>query len=55
MKVYHGSYTKIDKIDVSKCENRRDFGKGFYVTKIRKQAEEWAEKTGNRHHTEGVV
>jgi hypothetical protein len=24
MKVYHGSYTKIDKIDLSKSENYRD-------------------------------
>jgi hypothetical protein len=55
MKVYHGSYTKINKIDLSKCENRRDFGKGFYVTKYRKQAEEWAAKIGQRHYSEGVV
>jgi hypothetical protein len=55
MKVYHGSYTKIDKIDLSKSENYRDFGKGFYVTKIRTQAEEWATKIGKRHHTEGVI
>jgi hypothetical protein len=26
MKVYHGSYTKINKIDLSKSENYRDFG-----------------------------
>jgi hypothetical protein len=46
---------KIDKIDLSKGERYRDFGKGFYVTKIRKQAEEWAQKIGARHHAEGVV
>ncbi|MCL2650704.1 MAG: DUF3990 domain-containing protein [Candidatus Azobacteroides sp.] len=38
MKVYHGSYTKIDKIDLSKCEPRKDFGQGFYVTKFYEQA-----------------
>ncbi|MDR3328172.1 MAG: DUF3990 domain-containing protein [Prevotellaceae bacterium] len=55
MIVYHGSYTKINKIDLSKCENRRDFGKGFYVTNIRKQAEEWAEKIATRHHSKAIV
>jgi len=34
MKVYHGSYTEIETIDFSYCRKRRDFGKGFYVTKI---------------------
>ena len=55
MNVFHGSYTTINKIDLSKCENRRDFGKGFYVTKYRKQAEEWAGKIAKRHHCEGIV
>jgi hypothetical protein len=31
MKAYHGSYIKIDKIDLSKSEPRKDFGLGFYV------------------------
>ncbi len=39
MIVYHGSYTEITKIDLSKCEPNKDFGKGFYVTKIKEQAE----------------
>jgi len=37
MKVFHGGYTKIDKIDLSKCEIGKDFGQGFYVTKIRER------------------
>jgi len=32
MKVYHGSYMKVDKIDLSKSKPNKDFGKGFYVT-----------------------
>jgi hypothetical protein len=55
MKVYHGSYTAISVIDLSKCEKHKDFGQGFYVTKYRKQAEEWAEKIGNRHFVQGVI
>jgi hypothetical protein len=41
MKVYHGSYTVIDTIDFSFCQIKRDFGKGFYVTKFREQAQVW--------------
>jgi hypothetical protein len=44
MKVYHGSYMKITTVDLSRSEGHRDFGRGFYVTKFRMQAEEWAEK-----------
>jgi len=55
MKVYHGSYTEILEIDLSKCEKNKDFGQGFYVTKNKKHADEWAERIGNRNHTAGVV
>ena len=55
MKVYHGSFLEITEIDLSKCEKNKDFGKGFYVTKNIKHAEEWAERIGNRNNTVGVV
>ena len=29
MKVYHGSYTEIDVIDLSLCETGKDFGQGY--------------------------
>jgi len=55
MKVYHGSYMAISFIDLSKCEKHKDFGQGFYVTRYRKQAEEWAEKIGLKNNTKGIV
>jgi len=55
MKVYHGSYTEIETVDLSKCQANKDFGKGFYVTKFKKQAEEWAEIIGKVNNTIGVV
>lgn len=55
MDVYHGSYTKIDKIDLSKGQLNRDFGQGFYVTKFRKHAESWAKIIGSKYGTEGFV
>ena len=55
MKVYHGSYTLIETVDFSFCRKRRDFGRGFYVTKILSQAEYWAARKGDDNDTEGVV
>jgi len=55
MKVYHGSYIKVDKIDLAKCKPNKDFGKGFYVTKIRHHAEEWAKIIGEKYETNGFV
>lgn len=55
MRVYHGSYTAIDEIDLSKAAANKDFGRGFYVTKFRPQAEIWAEIIGEKHGTEGCV
>ena len=55
MKVYHGSYTLIEDIDLSKSIPNKDFGKGFYVTKYRQHAESWAKVIGRKHKTEGVV
>jgi hypothetical protein len=55
MKVYHGSYTRIDTIDLSKSKPLKDFGRGFYVTKFREQAERWARVIGEINNIEGVV
>jgi len=55
MRVFHGSYTIVDVIDLTKGRSNLDFGKGFYVTSIRSQAEFWAARTGRFHKTEGVV
>ena len=55
MKVYHGSHIAIDRVDLSKCKPGKDFGQGFYVTKICSQAEYWAERIGKENKTTGVV
>lgn len=38
MYLYHGSYTAVEFIDLSKCEKGLDFGKGFYLTSSYEQA-----------------
>lgn len=45
MILYHGSNTPIQKIDLSKCRPYKDFGKGFYLTDIKEQAQRMAAKT----------
>jgi len=55
MKVYHGSFTRIETIDLSQAEANKDFGQGFYVTNIRKHAERWAERIAREHNTTPVV
>jgi hypothetical protein len=55
MKVYHGSYTEIGAIDLSLCETGKDFGQGFYVTKIREQAAFCAKKKGEKKGNSGFV
>jgi len=55
MRVFHGGYAVVDVIDLTKSRSNLDFGKGFYVTSIRSQAEFWAARTGRIHKTDGVV
>jgi hypothetical protein len=54
MKVYHGSYVGIKQIDLSRGEPHRDFGQGFYVTKFREHADNWA-KRKSRYKHDGFV
>ncbi len=41
--LYHGSNEKFDEIDLMKSKDKRDFGKGFYLTTVKEQARRWAE------------
>lgn len=38
MILYHGSYTNVDKVDLSKCHKYKDFGQAFYLTLDKEQA-----------------
>jgi len=44
MRVYHGSDMAVSVVDLQKCKPNRDFGRGFYVTKLRSQAEDMAKR-----------
>lgn len=44
MILYHGSNVEIEKIDLSKSRPNKDFGRGFYLTEDKQQAQRMAEQ-----------
>ena len=48
MILYHGSLEAVDKPDISFSREKTDFGKGFYTTAIKLQAEKWASRFKRR-------
>lgn len=44
LKLYHGSNVRIERIDLSVGHINKDFGKGFYLTDIKTQADEMAKR-----------
>ena len=44
MKLYHGSNTDIQQIDFAKSKPNKDFGRGFYLTADKHQAQQLAEQ-----------
>jgi hypothetical protein len=55
MKVYHGSDTQIDEIDLEKCKYGKDFGRGFYVTKFKEQAHTMAVRISRWNRERPIV
>lgn len=48
MILYHGSNQPICTIDLSKGKKNKDFGRGFYTTHLREQAEFWSQRIADR-------
>lgn len=44
MILYHGSNMFIEQVELQKCRPFKDFGRGFYCTELRKQAEQMAKR-----------
>lgn len=55
MRLYHGSNMMIENIDLSKCKPYKDFGRGFYLTEIKEQAEKMASRTAAIYGGEPTV
>lgn len=48
MTLYHGTNVEFHRIDLSKSNRFKDFGQGFYLTDIRRQAVELSQKRAAR-------
>jgi hypothetical protein len=55
MLIYHGGVQEIVTPDVNKSRRKLDFGKGFYTTVLKEQAEKWAENRSAKSEYPGVV
>lgn len=56
MIVYHGSVEVVKNPDVLHSFHNLDFGKGFYVTTVKEQAERWAlRKAGFFKGSKGII
>ena len=42
MILYHGSTIRVENPILAKCRSNTDFGRGFYTTTSKEQAEKWA-------------
>lgn len=42
--IYHGSYTNVKYPNIIVGKNTKDFGYGFYCTRLKEQAEKWVHK-----------
>lgn len=52
--LYHGSYTEVKTPDIAKCADGKDFGRGFYVTTDRHQAERFVKSSVGKAVKNGV-
>lgn len=55
MIVYHGSSIEVTEPQISYSKDYLDFGKGFYVTTFREQAERWALRKAIRQNGKAIV
>lgn len=55
MIVYHGSNVIVDHPDIEHSFRSLDFGKGFYVTTVREQAEKWARRKADIYGTNKAI
>ena len=55
MIIYHGGTQIVEKPDILAGSRGRDFGRGFYTTSIREQAEKWATRQAVSRRAENAI
>lgn len=52
--LYHGSYAVVERPQAASGRRNLDFGRGFYLTSLRAQAERWARLVTERRTPDGI-
>lgn len=55
MLLYHGSNINIENINLAMCRPYKDFGRGFYLTELKEQAEKMAVRVAKIHGGTPIV
>ena len=55
MLLYHGSYCEVKTPALAKCADFKDFGKGFYLTSSKEQAENFINTSLRKAKAQGVI
>lgn len=55
MLFYHGSYCEVRTPDLEKCAAFKDFGKGFYLTSSKEQAESFINVSLKKAKAQGMI
>lgn len=55
VELFHGSYTAVTNPDLNKCEEGKDFGKGFYVTTDEAQARRFVKSAVGKAVKNGII
>lgn len=55
MLLYHGGYCEVKIPDLAKCADFKDFGKGFYLTSSKEQAEGFINTSLKKAKAQGVI
>lgn len=53
--LYHGSYTAVERPDLNECRKGKDFGRGFYLTSSKKQAERFTRTSIKKALLNGLI
>lgn len=53
--LYHGLWTVVDRPEAARGRRNLDFGRGFYLTELRAQAERWARLVAERKARDGTA
>lgn len=55
MLLYHGSYCEVNHPNLAKCSGAKDFGRGFYLTSSREQAENFINTSLKKAKAQGIT